>query len=236
MAIWGMGPVLGPVLGPVIGGFLAQAKGWRWAFWLQTIISGASLILGVVYLKETYAPVILEHKTKRLVLETGNQELKSTLHDGLTFRKRIRLGFIRPLQLLFTSPIVMVLAIYIAFLFGYLYLFVTTFPLVFAETYHFSTSATGLTYLGMGVGMFFGLIIAGRTSDVVFRKLTARNHGVAEPEFRLPPLAASCPLIVVGFFWYGWSVEAKSHWIVPILGTSMFGLGLMPGVVRILLP
>lgn len=37
MAIWGMGPLLGPVLGPVCGGFLVQAKGWRWVFWIVTI-------------------------------------------------------------------------------------------------------------------------------------------------------------------------------------------------------
>lgn len=38
MAIWAMGPLLGPVIGPVAGGFLSQAKGWRWVFWLITIV------------------------------------------------------------------------------------------------------------------------------------------------------------------------------------------------------
>ena len=38
MAIYGLGPVLGPVIGPVVGGFLAQAKGWRWIFWLLSIV------------------------------------------------------------------------------------------------------------------------------------------------------------------------------------------------------
>jgi multidrug resistance protein len=33
-----LGPVLAPAIGPVIGGFLSQAKGWRWIFWLITII------------------------------------------------------------------------------------------------------------------------------------------------------------------------------------------------------
>ena len=34
MAIWAMGPLMGPVIGPVAGGFLSQAKGWRWVFWV----------------------------------------------------------------------------------------------------------------------------------------------------------------------------------------------------------
>lgn len=37
MSIWAMGPLLGPVVGPVAGGFLSQAKGWRWVFWVITI-------------------------------------------------------------------------------------------------------------------------------------------------------------------------------------------------------
>lgn len=34
MAIWALGPLMGPVIGPVVGGYLAQAKGWRWIFWV----------------------------------------------------------------------------------------------------------------------------------------------------------------------------------------------------------
>lgn len=37
MAIWAMGPILGPVIGPVAGGFLAEAEGWRWVFWVIAI-------------------------------------------------------------------------------------------------------------------------------------------------------------------------------------------------------
>jgi multidrug resistance protein len=38
MAIWSIGPLLGPVIGPVAGSFLSQAKGWRWDFWVLTIL------------------------------------------------------------------------------------------------------------------------------------------------------------------------------------------------------
>ena len=34
MAIWALGPLMGPIIGPVAGGYLAQAKGWRWGFWV----------------------------------------------------------------------------------------------------------------------------------------------------------------------------------------------------------
>jgi multidrug resistance protein len=38
MAIWILGPLFGPSVGPVAGGYLAQAAGWRWIFWLQAIL------------------------------------------------------------------------------------------------------------------------------------------------------------------------------------------------------
>jgi multidrug resistance protein len=38
MALFALGPLLGPVIGPAGGGYLAQAKGWRWVFWLIAII------------------------------------------------------------------------------------------------------------------------------------------------------------------------------------------------------
>lgn len=32
-----VGPLLGPVLGPIAGGYLGEAAGWRWIFWVLTI-------------------------------------------------------------------------------------------------------------------------------------------------------------------------------------------------------
>jgi multidrug resistance protein len=37
MAIFALGPLLGPVIGPVAGGYLSEAKGWRWVFWVITM-------------------------------------------------------------------------------------------------------------------------------------------------------------------------------------------------------
>ena len=231
MATWGMGPMLGPVLGPIIGGYLSAAKGWRWVFWLQAIMAGALTLFGVVFLKETYAVVILEQKVALLRKETGNQQLRSALHDGLSPKQRMSQAIIRPMRMLLLSPIVLLLSIYVTFLLGLTYLFITTFPRVFMQQYGFSTSSTGLSYLGLGVGMVFGMILGGKGSDVLYQMMKKRHEGKEEPEYRLPPLVVSAPLVAVSFFWYGWSAQEKTHWIVPILGTVFFGLGLFPGMV-----
>ena len=47
MAVFAIGPLLGPVVGPVAGGYLAQAEGWRWVFWV--IVIAVSMVHCVQY-------------------------------------------------------------------------------------------------------------------------------------------------------------------------------------------
>ena len=47
MAIFALGPLMGPVLGPVAGGYLGQAAGWRWVFWLITIAVSCGICIVV---------------------------------------------------------------------------------------------------------------------------------------------------------------------------------------------
>ncbi|TVY34556.1 Efflux pump [Lachnellula subtilissima] len=82
MSFWIMGPLLGPAFGPLIGAFLGDAKGWRWIFWLITIIAGVVWAGALFLLRESYPFVILKWKTQRLRKETGNQNLRSALDTG----------------------------------------------------------------------------------------------------------------------------------------------------------
>jgi len=66
-----IGPTNGPVYGPIIGGFVFQYLGWRWTNWIVLIISGAILVL-MSFIKETYVPVILRRRAKKLRRETGD--------------------------------------------------------------------------------------------------------------------------------------------------------------------
>lgn len=43
MSAWALGPLLGPCVGPVAGGYLIQAAGWRWIYWLVCIVVCLSL-------------------------------------------------------------------------------------------------------------------------------------------------------------------------------------------------
>lgn len=98
---------------------------------------------------------------------------------------------------------------------------------VFKGQYGFSSANVGLAYLGIGVGMFLGMGVFGRFSDKLIQKLAARNNGVLEPEYRLPPMIPAALILPCGLFLYGWTAKYEVHWIVPIIGTAIVGLGLI---------
>lgn len=183
--------------------------------------------------RETYGPRLLEMKTRRLRKETGNQSLVSKLDNGLPPREHFIRSIVRPMKMLFRSPIVFLLSLYMAVVYGYLYLLFTTMTEVFEKTYHFHGGVVGLAYLGIGIGMFVGLFLTGATSDRLVVKLTERNGGVRKPEFRLPLMIPAGLIIPAGLFMYGWSAQYGVHWIVPIIGTSFVGVGLITTFVRL---
>ncbi|CAF3514790.1 hypothetical protein SNK03_007150 [Fusarium graminearum] len=227
MSSWALGPLFGPVIGPVAGGYLSQAKSWRWSFWVVSILAGAITIMAFVFMRETYAYTILDNKTKKLRKETGNPKLRSALAKEITTKELFSMAMVRPTKMLLFAPIVTLLSLYMALVYGYLYLLFTSMPTLFVKEYHFSSGSVGLAYLGLGMGSLIGLVISGATSDPLVNYLTKKNGGERKPEYRLPLMAAACLMVPAGLFIFGWTAEKRTHWIVPIIGTSFLGLGMI---------
>ncbi|PYH98002.1 synaptic vesicle transporter [Aspergillus ellipticus CBS 707.79] len=225
MAVWALGPILGPVIGPVAGGFLSEAAGWRWVFWVLAIATGVITFACLLLYRESYAPVLLERKAARLRKETGNPNIQSKYYTGPATKQWYLDTLMRPIKLLVFSPIVLLLSLFAAVTYGYLYLMFTTITPIFKHTYGWKSGVSGLSYLGFGFGSMIGLSVCGIVSNRIAVKHTAR--GTFKPESRLPPMVFTCWLVPVGLFWYGWAAQAQTHWIVPILGTAVFAMGLM---------
>jgi hypothetical protein len=185
--------------------------------------AGAVLIMSLLFLRESYAYTILDRKTKRLRKETGNMSLKSALDSGKEPKEFFKVSILRSVKMLFLSPIVFLLSLYMATIYGYQYLMFTTFPRVFEGQYDFKTTGVGLVYLGIGVGFLIALVSSGMLSDRLVLYLTKRNGGTAKPEYRLPLLFVGALLAPIGLFLYGWGAEEKVHWIVPIIGSAFLG-------------
>ncbi|OQE26191.1 hypothetical protein PENFLA_c007G08944 [Penicillium flavigenum] len=146
--------------------------------------------------------------------------------QGCLKQQIIVAALVRPTKLLIFSPIVLVLSIYVALIFGLLYLLFATFSMVFEGQYGFSTGISGLAYLGLGLGELLGLLIFGILSERLLKaKMAAANVQESKPEYRLVLMMWFPPVIGPGLFIYGWSAYYQVHWMAPIFGTFIVGFG-----------
>jgi hypothetical protein len=178
-------------------------------------------------------PVVLRAKARKLRIETGEARWQAPMEKTKkSITKTIGRSLLRPFQLLIYEPMCLNLCLFSAILLGILYLFFGAFPLVFATNHGFNLWQVGLTFAGILVGM----LLSGasdplwhRVRDRLVARLEAETGvvGASEPEFRLPPAIVGSALVSVGLFWFGWTTYASVHWIVPIIGSAVFGAGLV---------
>ena len=134
-----------------------------------------------------------------------------------------------------------------AYLYGLLYLVLTTLPTLWTTVYHESLSISGLNYISLGIGYLIGTQATARLNDQIYQSLRNRPQPQTpeapeatecekappssslppgRPEFRLPLLVPGSVLVPAGIFWYGWSAQSHLHWTMPNIGILIFGIGM----------
>jgi multidrug resistance protein len=230
VSIYTFFPLMGPALGPIFGGIIADHTSWRWCFWSTTIATIPVLLVSFLFLEETYPPVLLHRRKISLIEQTGNTDLFTTYDSpDLTIAQKLGDALKRPLKLMTTQIIVIVMGLYQAYLYGLMYIVLATFPRLWTEKYHQSLSRGGLNYLSLGLGYGVGIQISARVQDRVYAILKRRNNGVGLPEFRVPMMIPIAVILPLGFFLYGWTAQAHIHWIFPNIGAFIFAAGIMVG-------
>ncbi|CAP99025.1 hypothetical protein E8E15_003350 [Penicillium rubens] len=220
---------LGPLLAPFIGGFINMSYlGWRWTAYIPAFMGFAAFLLNVVFLKESYPPVVLVDKASELRRRTKNWGIHAKQEEiEVDLRDLIVNNFSRPLRLLINEPLILAVTVYLSFIYGLLYCFLTAYTLVFQGVYGMNAGVGGLPLFGMVVGLFIAatyIIIASKG----YNKKLDMNGGVPIPEWRLPPVMAGGALFAAGLFWFGWTgFNGTIHWIVPTLSGLFTGFGLL---------
>lgn len=138
------------------------------------------IICALTY-SETYEPVLLEWKAKKLRKETGNPALYAKGDRKLPMSGVLKQAISRPVKMFLFCPVVTGLAIYNAVVYGFTYLLFSTFSVVFEGQYDFSEAKLGLVYLGLAIGFLVSLSVASFANDRTHARLT-RKHGEAKPE------------------------------------------------------
>jgi DHA1 family multidrug resistance protein-like MFS transporter len=219
--------VLGPVLGPLVGGFAAQAEGWRWTIWELAWLCAVVLIILFIIMPETNAANFLYRRAKRMRKATGNLTLKSqseidaadvTVKDHL-----IILG--RAFILTFSEPVVFFVDKYCALLYGVLYIWFESFPIVFGGIYRFNIGQQGLVFLGIFVD---GIITLPCYLFWIKRCLVPQfSKPPVKPEVILPPTFFGAFALPICLFWYGWMSNPNIHWMLPLVGSGTFTVSII---------
>ncbi|KAG8534228.1 uncharacterized protein KY384_001072 [Bacidia gigantensis] len=228
IAIYSLAPLLGPAIGPLCGSFITENASWRWSFYATSIADAFVQLFGLFFLRETYAPTLLHRKAETLRKETDNVALKTEFeHPEHTFASKLRQNLVRPFKMLATQPIIQVLTVYMSFLYGLMYLVLSTFPLLWTGRYHEELGVAGLNYISIGVGFTLGTQVASPLNDRVYRLYRRRNNGEGQPEFRIPLMNVGSCLVPIGLFIYAWTSQSHTHWIGPNIGAAIFSLGMI---------
>ncbi|KAK4957142.1 GTPase-activating protein [Elasticomyces elasticus] len=235
ISIWGVAAVCGPALGPVLGGYVTEfgplgstfKSPWQWPIYTLMWLGAFCFVVLFFCLPETSASNILFRRAQRLRRITGNDKLISKPEidaQQMTGREIVNMVLIHPFTLSFTEPMILLLNLYIALIYGLLYLWFEAFPIVFIEIHGFTLGQSGLAFLGILIGV---LVVIPPFFWYLHRYVEPAfdEYGELQPEKRLPPCFVGAFCIPICLFWFGWSARSDVHWIMPILGSAWFSIG-----------
>lgn len=219
-------PFLGPTFGPVAGGFIAGSGGWRWVQGFLAIFIAVMLMAKILLLPETYGPVLLSARAERLSTISGKvYKSKLDVEKGKAAVRKLLTQALRRPFLLLSEPIVILFTIYTSIIYGTLYSFFTAFPIIFMQIRGWSEAMTGLTFMGVVVGVMLscGLNVL---ENMKYQQKTLQ-HGRLPPEDRLPSCFIASIVLPVGLFWFAWTNSPSIHWIVPVASGIPFGYAMV---------
>src|SRR6266480_2760270 len=145
------------MMAPVAGGWIVSTAslGWRWCEWVTLIISAGAFMIALLFLPETYLPVLLDWKAKHLRRVSGSQRYVSKHAQKAPFLTRLREVLPMPVTFFSTEPVIAVLGGYLTLLYILLFSFLSGFDYIFRETYQLSTGLTGSCFASIAAGSCF---------------------------------------------------------------------------------
>jgi len=100
-------------------------------------------------------------------------------------------------------------------LYGTMFLFLYRYPHMWTENHRESIRVRSSNYISAAIEYFVGVNVAGHLNGWIYTKPKAHNGGRGQPEFRIPAIFMGTLLVSIGLIWWGWSGQARMHWIMP---------------------
>lgn len=235
--IYATGGFFGLAVGPPVGGLIADSHlvGWRWVEWSTLVLSGAVLLLVLVFQPETYAPTLREWQTAAAAakIASGDEEISSAKSIGNAeqasgfqrFKAKIGPALNRPVQLSYSEPIIIMISVYLSVLYIVIFTFLPGYTFIFTNTYGFSLAERGLSFFGLGVG--FLLTLATTIPITIQSRKIIQRDGKLSPESRLWFAMIGAPTIPIGLFWMAWTTRASISCWSAIAASALLGFGIL---------
>lgn len=201
----------------------------RWLEGFMAIFTGVVWILGSLIVPETYTPVLLRQRAKTLSKTTGKvYRSHIDIDQGpVTAAEAFKTGLARPWLLLFREPIVFALSIYMAIIYGTLYLLFSAYPIVYQQQRGWSEGIGGLAFIGVAIGMIFAINYSIFFDDKRYQKVVKQHGGFAPPEARLHGVIVGGCVLPIGLFWFAWTNSPNLPWAASMAAGIPFGFGMV---------
>lgn len=179
-------------------------------------------------LPETYAPILLRGKARKVRAETGDAPVYAAIErQDQGILKLLKVTLSPPFQLRFGDIIIFLVSLYLSFCYGVQYLLFQAYPIIFQDIHGLNPGESGLAFVAVTIGSCIGCT-ASQYWD--YRRQRPKGKSIEEPmspkplptseHVRLPVTIVAGPLFIISYFWLGWT----SFPSVPVLGPMLAGL------------
>lgn len=88
---------------------------WSWIYWVLTIFSFICLVVILAAVPETYGPLLLSHKAKRLRAETGQPWWAPLERKKSGIKARLSQTLVGPFKMLAEEPMLLSITLYMSY-------------------------------------------------------------------------------------------------------------------------
>ena len=214
---------MGLVLGPIYSSYITAYAGWRWVFYISTIVSGIGLFASW-FLHESRTAYLLEMEAKKVERSLGDESLRIPDKHQYTLGSFTEDCLFRPLQFLVTQPIVICCAVLMTISFSLIYGLTEGLTVVYTDFGFAESTTSSLSFIPILLGLLINVL-----PRVYDQRLFSRYHKEnipLRPETKVNSLLTSCPALAVGLWLFAWTVPPHVphvHWIVSMIGLVLVG-------------
>ncbi|KAF4335506.1 multidrug resistant [Fusarium beomiforme] len=221
--------MLGLALGPIYSTYITSSIGWRWVYYISTIVMGATAV-GCIFTRESNANQLLDKIVQQLQEETGIQDVQSGHAEGarLTVAAFAQDALFRPLEFLVTDPLVFFCSILCAIAFGLIYGLTESLTIVYtAPPFNFSQNTSSLAFVAIAIGEMLNILP--RIHDAYIYKKHRKTHRRILPESKITSFAIAAPSLAIGLWLFAWTIPPRVTCVprpVSMIGLIMIGFSL----------